>query len=111
MTGKPGKPERHPITGGVVAYDPLVRKYVILDCTGAEHGYRRGHEDAMALAASLPGSPWEPAPPSPIHRSPRATGTWGEGGQRAEYQPPGPQPEELPISTKPQPRVVRVRPR
>jgi hypothetical protein len=108
---KPPPPFRHPITGGVVAYDPLIKKFVVINCEGEEAGYRRRHEDAMALAASLPGEPYVPPAPAPVHRSPRATGAWGEGGQRAEYQPPGPQPDELPIPTKQPVRVVRVRPR
>jgi hypothetical protein len=93
----------------VVAFDPIIKKFVVLDCAGTEHGFRRCIEDARAFAVTLPGSPWVPPEPAPLSRSPRATGCWG--GQRAEYQPPGPQPDELPIPTKPQPRVVRVRPR
>jgi hypothetical protein len=58
--------------GAVVAFDALARKYVVLDCTGQEHGFRRRVEDARAFAASLPGKPWVPPEPAPIHRSPRA---------------------------------------
>jgi len=66
------KPERNEINGAVICYDPLMKKFEILDCQGETHGYRRTIEDARALAATLPGEPYQEPEPPPINISPRA---------------------------------------
>jgi hypothetical protein len=76
------KAERHQTTGAMVAWDDLIKKFVVLDCHGDEHAFRRNLDEARAIAASLPGEPW--APPEPqVSISPRSL----KAKAQASHQP------------------------
>jgi hypothetical protein len=91
--------------GAVIAWDPLVRKHVVLDCHGVEHGYRRSLDDARAFAAGLPGEPYAEPQPAPIHVSPRAHPEI-KARPGVTYEEPGVQPDEKPMPAKREPVVT-----
>jgi hypothetical protein len=66
------KAERRPDNGACVSYDPIRLRFVVEDCHGHEHGAKRRLEDARALAATLPGTPWVPPEPRRVSVSHRA---------------------------------------
>jgi hypothetical protein len=106
MTTTPTPPERNETTGAVVAWAPWpIAKYAVFDCRGHLCGYRMEVEDARALAASLPGEPWVPPEPSPIHVSPRAHPEI-KARPGVKYEEPGPQPDEKPMPARHEPKVV-----
>src|SRR5262249_9430781 len=90
--------------GACVAFDPLIGKYVGVDCEGGDVGYKRNLDDARALARSLEGKPYVHPEPAPISVSPRAhPSVRDRGGERGgpaaehatEHRPADAGPEEF----------------
>jgi hypothetical protein len=72
MSGTPQHKPEVLSNGATVFFDPLLRKYGVLDGGGVFHTYRYDLPRARAFAASLPAAPPPAPPPAPISRSPRA---------------------------------------